>query len=342
MPSRQIRPLLQALQILLIATAVLVVGLVLVPIALLNADKWSRFFTKPEPQVAVATPTVRQTSFWTAPSLADAPAADKEKIAYGRELIAHTARYLGPRGSVKVLSNGMNCQNCHLDAGTKVFGNNYALVASTYPRFRARSGTKEHIEKRVNDCLERSLNGQALDSLSPEMVAIKAYILYLGSQVPKGEKVVGAGLKELPLLPRAADPVAGKAVYTAKCQSCHQADGQGVMAPDKQEYTFPPLWGAHSYNDAAGLFRLSNMAKFVKYNMPLGASHDQVMLTDEEAWDVAAFINSQPRPHKAVPHDWPDKSLKPFDHPFAPYADTFSEKQHKYGPFQPIIDAQKK
>lgn len=59
-------------------------------------------------------------------------------------------------------------------------------------------------------------------------------------------------------------------------------------------------------------------------------------LTDEEAWDVAAYIASQPRPGKRFAYDWPNISKKPFDFPFGPYADNFSEQQHKYGPFQPI------
>jgi thiosulfate dehydrogenase len=76
--------------------------------------------------------------------------------------------------------------------------------------------------------------------------------------------------------------------------------------------------------------------------MPFGASHLNPILTDDEAWDVAAFINSQPRPQFQSPKDWPDITKKPFDHPFGPYADSFSEVQHKYGPFKPIIEVQKK
>lgn len=67
--------------------------------------------------------------------------------------------------------------------------------------------------------------------------------------------------------------------------------------------------------------------------MPFGAAQ----LTDEEAWDVAAFVNSQPRPVKVFPDDWPVISTKPADHPFGPFGDTFSEQQHKYGPFGPIL-----
>jgi thiosulfate dehydrogenase len=280
--------------------------------------------------------------FWSAPDPASVDdIALKAQIAYGKELIAHTAKYLGPKGMVSKSTNGMNCQNCHLEAGTKVFGNNYSLVASSYPKFRARSGSTEDIYKRVNDCFERSLNGKPLDTLSKEMQAIKAYISFVGSNVGKGEKPNGAGLKELAFLDRAADPEKGKLVYDAKCVTCHQANGQGQMSPDGIEYAFPPLWGKHSYNDGAGLYRLSNFARYAKYNMPQGVSHTNPMLTDEEAWDVAAYVNSQERPHIKVPNDWPDVSKKPVDHPFSPYVDTFTAQQHKYGPYKTILAEQK-
>jgi thiosulfate dehydrogenase len=291
--------------------------------------------TGPKPVIQADMP--EEDNYWKAPDMsAITVAADKELVAYGKELVSHTAKYLGPRGDVARISNGMNCQNCHLDAGTKIFGNNYSAVAATYPKFRARSGTQEDIYKRVNDCFERSLNGQPLDTASREMQAIKAYILFLGKDVPKGEKPAGAGLIDLKYLDRAADPEKGKAVYAAKCVSCHQPEGQGQPGLDGKEYAYPPLWGPHSYNDGAGLYRVTNFARYVKVNMPQGATHKYAILTDEEAWDVAAFVNSQPRPHKDVPGDWPNIAKKPVDHPFGPYADSFSEAQHKYGPWGPI------
>jgi thiosulfate dehydrogenase len=277
-------------------------------------------------------------AFWTSPdadALPDGP--EKSKILYGKDLIAHTARYFGPKGTVRAgATNGMNCQNCHLKAGTQTFGNNYGAVASTYPKYRARSGKLENVYKRVNDCFERSLNGRALDTTSAEMSAIVAYIRFLGKDVPKGEKPAGSGLKQLAFLDRAADPLRGKDVYAAQCARCHLPSGEGIMAPDGVEYTYPPLWGAKSYNTGAGLYRLSNFAKYVKYNMPQGVEHAEPVLTDEEAWDLAAFVNSQPRPGKDIRADWPRIGEKPFDHPFGPFADGFSEKEHKYGPFGPI------
>jgi len=255
-------------------------------------------------------------------------------IAYGKDLIIHTAAYFGPAGKIEALSNGMNCQNCHLEAGTKNFGNNYMAVAANYPKFRARSGTVETIYKRVNDCFERSLNGKALDTTGTEMKAIAAYILSLGKNVPKNTTPKGSGIAELAFLDRAADPEKGRLVYETKCQSCHGADGQGVKSG--AEYSFPPLWGDNSYNHGAGLYRLSRFAGYVKYNMPQGATYEKPQLTDEEAWDIAAFVNSKPRPVKDLSADWPDINLKPTDHPYGPFADSFPESQHKFGPFGPI------
>lgn len=286
------------------------------------------------PAEQVSKPGTDGNLYWTAPDINSIANSDQKKlVAYGKELVVHTAKYLGPKGSVMQISNGLNCQNCHLLAGTAIFGNNYSSVAATFPRFRARSGKVETIYYRINDCFERSLNGKSLDTNSREMQAIAAYINFIGSNVSKGVKAAGAGLKELAFLSRAADAANGRIVYVAKCQVCHHPNGEGQTNAEGNEFIFPALWGSHSFNDGAGLYRISNIAKFIKYNMPQGTNYKNPQLTDEEAWDVAAFICSQPRPHKPEPHDWPDISKKPVDHPFGPYADQFSQKQHKYGPF---------
>ena len=262
---------------------------------------------------------------------------------YGRELIEKTSYYLGPKGIVANTSNGMNCQNCHINGGTVPWGNNYSAVYSTYPKFRSRSGSLETIPKRVNDCFQRSLNGEPLDSNSKEMTAIIAYMKWLGEGVEKGKSPKGSGIMEVSYLDRAADPEKGKIVYASKCQRCHGNNGEGLKNIDETGYPYPPLWGVNSYNSSAGLYRLSRFAGFVKNNMPFGeVEYHNPQLTDEEAWDVAAFVNSQPRPSKLFKEDWPDISKKPIDHPFGPYSDGFSVEQHKYGPFKPIIAARKK
>lgn len=287
----------------------------------------------------------KQPDYWLAPSLySDNTITGEERkmIIYGQDLIANTSRYFGPKGSVSQITNGMNCQNCHLDAGTRPWGNNYGAVASTYPKFRERSGTIESIPKRINDCFERSLNGKAIDTKGYEMRSIIAYIQWLGKDVKKGEKPKGAGITDLAYLNRAASQAKGQIVYIQKCQSCHAANGEGLKQLNDVSYTYPPLWGEYSYNTGAGLFRLSRFAGYVKDNMPFNqAKFNAPVLTDEEAWDVAAFVNSQPRPKANMTQDWPNISAKPIDHPFGPYTDGFSEEQHKFGPFKPIVTKRK-
>lgn len=277
---------------------------------------------------------------WEAPDTASIPfTAAGNCIRYGRSLIANTAHYLGPKGVVQPISNGMNCQNCHLDAGTRPWGNNYSAVATTYPRYRDRSGTIESVEKRINDCLQRSLNGSPLDSNSRELKAMVAYIKWVGSNVPANKKPLGVGISNLPYPDRPADSARGRLVYLQHCQRCHGKEGQGQPDTTGTGYRYPPLWGRNSYNTGAGIYRLSRLAGYVKDNMPYNeASHLKPVLTDEEAWDVAAFINTQPRPVKAFPGDWPDIRTKPVDHPFGPFSDPFTEQQHKYGPFKPISE----
>ena len=303
---------------------------VLVCIVLLNPG------LLPEAEIGTVENTPARSDGWAPPAadrIPDGPSGDQ--IRYGKELISHTAKYLGPAGSVAPITNGMNCQNCHLEAGTKRMGNNYAGVASTYPKFRARSGSVESVEKRVNDCIERSLNGKALEAGSAELMAMVAYIKWVGSEVPKDSIPKGTGIKAPVPMDRAADPVKGAVVFTQHCSRCHGINGEGMREGDAAEWRYPPLYGKDSYNTGAGLYRLSRFAGYVKYNMPNDlATADKPFLTDEECWDVAAYVNSMERPTKDLSADWPDISKKPFDHPFGPYADGFSEREHKYGPFK--------
>ncbi len=257
-------------------------------------------------------------------------------IRYGKQLIDSTAKYFGPHGSIASITNGLNCGNCHRESGTKLYTNNFLAVASTYPKYRERSGRLESVEWRINECMQRSLNGEFLDSLSKEMRAMVAYIKWTGKNVKKKIPAEGAGTKEVPFLERPADPIAGAVIYSSKCGSCHGKKGDGILSFNSAGYIYPPLWGKHSYAVSAGMFRLSKLASFIKSNMPPGATYTEPLLSDEEAWDLAAYINSQPHSKKMFAADWPVLKTKPVDYPFGPYTDGFSEKQHKYGPFIPI------
>src|SRR5262245_47313118 len=74
---------------------------------------------------------------WQAPDINLVPGTPEgDMIRDGRELIVNTSKYFGPHGIVAHLTNGMNCQNCHVEAGAKQFGNSFAAVASLYPKYR--------------------------------------------------------------------------------------------------------------------------------------------------------------------------------------------------------------
>lgn len=296
-----------------------------------------QIFASPAPVVLKQSMVYDERRGWTPPDMDELPWNDEgNMVRYGQSLIANTAFYFGPKGIIARASNGMNCQNCHLDAGGRLYANPFSAVSSTYPKFRERSGRVESVAFRINECMQRSLNGNKLDSAGREMQAMIAYVKWMSSYVPKDVVPKGTGTQDLPLLKRAADPARGKSLYLDKCARCHAANGEGALATDSASYIYPPLWGVHSYNVSAGFYRISKLAGFIRNNMPFGTSYETPELTDEQAWDVAAYINSQPRTERRFDYDYRNVSKKPFDYPFGPYADDFTEQQHKYGPFEPI------
>jgi thiosulfate dehydrogenase len=100
-------------------------------------------------------------------------------------------------------------------------------------------------------------------------------------------------------------------------------------AGDADGYQFPPVWGADSSNTGAGMARVTLAAGFIKGNMPSGVTHTSTVLTDEQAFDVSAYINSQPRPvKKNLEADFPARKNKPVDAAFPPYTPGFSAEQH--------------
>ena len=100
--------------------------------------------------------------------------------------------------------------------------------------------------------------------------------------------------------------------------------------------------GPDSFNNGAGMNRLLTTTRFIRQNMPLGASHTATVLNDDEAYDVAAFILSKPRPSKAhLEADFPARWNKPIDAAFPPYMLSAPADQHRYGPYPPLAEKQR-
>jgi thiosulfate dehydrogenase len=287
---------------------------------------------------------------WHVPDADALPAGIwKDTVLYGRRVFTETAALIGPEvgdAAMHYSGNNLSCQSCHLLAGTQAFALPMVGVYAAFPTYMARENEVRTIEDRIEGCLERSMNGRALPADGREMKALVAYLQFLSTGVPIGKPPEGRSTPPLALLDRAADVAKGRTVYTATCQACHQADGQGLRKGKQGNaagYLFPPLWGPDSFNDGAGMHRLIASASYIRANMPLGTNYTAPVLSVEDAWDVAAFINSQPRPSRArLDLDYPDRSRKPVDAPFPPFADSFPLAQHMLGPFQPLLDAQKR
>lgn len=261
-------------------------------------------------------------------------------VEYGRALIRETSVLMGPNHedpAMRFSGSNLDCSSCHLDSGTKPGTLTLLAASSRYPRFSGRDGVEGDLLDRINGCMERSMNGRKLSRDSAELRSMAAYVESLGNQYAAMGKTRREA-NEPPAFnepPRAADPEAGLLVYEQRCQVCHGDNGQGLQATldIREGYLFPPLWGPDSFNDGAGMHRVLTAANFIKARMPLG----QPDLTDDEAFDVAAYINSTERPHMAnLEEDYPDKTNKPVDGPYGPYADPFPIEQHRLGPFGPI------
>jgi thiosulfate dehydrogenase len=283
-------------------------------------------------------------AIWTVPNVGALPDdSDGRLVRRGRDLITATYAYIGPEvgdRSRRYAGNNLACGNCHLEAGTKRFGLPVFGLYDAFPRYSARAGEVITIEERVNSCMTRSMNGRSIPNDAPEMAAFVAYIKFLSSGVPRDQRIPGLGAGKIPELDRAADPIRGHAIYLAQCAGCHNTDGSGILRnlpTTDLGYIVPPLWGPDSYNNGAGMDRIITAANFVHANMPQGADYLNPVLSTDDAWDVAAFVVSQPRPHKeGLEKDFPDLALKPVDTPYGPYVDDFGVEQHTYGPFAPI------
>jgi cytochrome c len=190
----------------------------------------------------------------------------------------------------------LHCASCHLAAGGNSDAAWWVDLKSEYP-------TRPLLQARINHCFTNSLNGKALctpagsgqqgncDSDS-NMEGFLIYMQWLDEQSRSLHLCNTVQHGYPPISNSTGDPNAGHQVFIQKCAVCHQLDGQGRY--ESNTYFRPALWGPHSFNQAAGMFSdPAFLAAFVRWNMPLMAGGE---LTDQEAWNLEAFIHRKPRP----------------------------------------------
>ena len=192
------------------------------------------------------------------------------------------------------VGNRLQCVSCHPDNGTRRNVMPWVGVYARFPQYRSRVGGIQVIEDRINDCFRRSMNGKALVPESRDMRDIIAYMAFLSSGYPVFAQVEGQSFPKV--APVKGDTVRGSATFVAKCSVCHGVNGAGTDV-------FPALWGPGSFNIGAGMARVQTAAAFIKVAMPQTAPGT---LTDQEAYDLATYINTRPRPDFAGKElDWP-------------------------------------
>ncbi|PIQ26292.1 cytochrome C oxidase Cbb3 [bacterium (Candidatus Blackallbacteria) CG17_big_fil_post_rev_8_21_14_2_50_48_46] len=260
----------------------------------------------------------------------------KDLNLYGQDLLEKTPVYLGPQAknpALRLAGNRLSCISCHLNGGKDSKAMGFMGISQRYPRYRALENRKITLRERINSCFERSLNAKPLADESRELKALESYIRQISQSTAPTETLAELQLPPLKLLTRAAHPKAGEKLYQYHCSACHGKSGEGQLknnATPDQGYVFPPLWGQDSYGQGSNLNRLTLAARYIKANMPLG----RPLLSAEEAYDIAAFINSHERPQlKQAEKDFPDRSKKPADVPYPPFADQQSSERHRFGPF---------
>jgi len=233
------------------------------------------------------------------------PLADKsldnsrlsEEIRRGFRLFTNT-----PGEAPRLAPGGMSCTNCHMNAGQREKSMPLVDVAGMFPEYNRRSARLFSLGDRITDCFLRSenatggpLTGDELPNpSSPEVLAISAYLTWLSKGAAMGKNPSWRGQNAIAapaLIPVGQlDPARGEAIYNDRCATCHGPDGQGVQIGDK---IAGPLWGSRSWNDGAGAARVYTLAGMIRYSMPY---LDPGNISDADAQNVAAFINSKPRP----------------------------------------------
>ena len=211
---------------------------------------------------------------------------------FGRQVELGRAIFNGESAlAAPFVGNALRCASCHLDEGR--LANSAPLWAAyvAYPAYRSKNARVNTFAERLQDCFRYSMDGKAPPLGDKVLVALETYASFLAKGAPTGSSLPGRGYPApgKPALP--PDYERGRAVYEQRCALCHGADGQGQVA--RGVTVFPPLWGPNSFNWGAGMSSIEKAAGFIKANMPLGQGNS---LTNQDAWDVATFVDSHDRP----------------------------------------------
>ena len=237
---------------------------------------------------------VSEEGYFIPNDVADAPDNEfGDSVRRGYEVFTNTQT-----NASEHVGNGMNCANCHLGGGTVPGSAPMWAAAVEYPAFRGKNKIINTMEDRIHGCFTYSMNAQGSPSGSPPprdgdiYKDLQSFFYYMAEGAPLEGNLPGRGYSTPPEPEQGYSISRGESVFENNCAVCHGTDGGGRQDPNGR-WIFPALWGDDAFNWGAGMHRINTAAGFIKHNMPLGQGGS---LTDQQAWDVAAYINSWERP----------------------------------------------
>jgi thiosulfate dehydrogenase len=236
---------------------------------------------------ANAPPPERQPAVASIAAVQGRPGPVGDLVRLGKQLFQDTATNPESRPYVGK-DDKATCNSCHRKEGTDLDALPLFGAAAAYPADV--DGKVMTLEGRIAQCFATHLDGSAPPPGSPALLALSTYVTSLSEGRRMAMSVTGGGPRALAPIARDApfwsrtDAAAGKVLYGQKCAACHGADGSGGGGP--------AVWGPGAWNAGAALARAPKLAAYLQKAMAAYAGS----LSDEQARDLAAFVDSQPRP----------------------------------------------
>ncbi len=236
-----------------------------------------------------------------------APGTDSLSLAReGRAIFDHT-----PRLASRYVGDSLSCASCHLDSGKKAYAAPMWGAFTRYPRYQKKAGRVVSFKERMRECFIFSEHGHAPPINGRTIRALNAYAQYLTYRhgtpyrqyrflVPTSYVAPGSGYVP-PLKTTAGSAARGRVAFGAHCAACHGGEGGGRHL--ESGLYAPPLWGARSFAQGAGMGNPAMAARFIWANMPYGQGRT---LSPQTARDIADFIDShrRPKPDEAITSLW--------------------------------------
>lgn len=234
----------------------------------------------------------------------------------------HTSETLGPDGNTVYADTGepyvttvTACSSCHFTGGHVPLGSPVYQSPSKYqpdpvtglgPYFRP-LGYHRDLEDSIIDCFRNCMNAERAPAKDdPVMVALVDYIHWVSDGIIDPAMRADWNLlppEAGPRLPAIAgvatmraDPLRGEVLYAGSCADCHSEDapGQGEYRVGEERPRIPALWGLRDgYSKGAAFYRTPVLAAYVQKHMPYD---DPETLSNQDALDIAAFLNAPDKP----------------------------------------------